>query len=306
MHTLHGTSGRIVHVLEGLIPLEGDSGGASHAGLAGHATGGRVAGEVLGEDGAVIILLLVLRRVDGEALGGMGHLLVGNCLGGDLLQGVDPTIAYAIAELLLLAPGNLGGEHRGKGLAHNLLLHGRARTHLSLGVGAHGYIEELLVEEGHTTLNTPGGEALIGAQTVVHIQLAEFANGLFVEVLGGRRLVEVEVAAEDLVGTLATEHHLDTHGLDDAGQQIHGGRGADGGDIVSLDEVDDIADGIEALLDGIVDFVMDGTDMIGHETGLGQIGGALQTHGKGVETGPIGLGLGVVLDTHLGVFLGDG
>ena len=46
--------------------------------------------------------------------------------------------------------------------------------------------------------------------------------------------------------------------------------------------------------------------MISHELRLGEIGGPLQANGKGVQTGPVGLRLGVVLDTHLRVFLSDG
>ena len=46
--------------------------------------------------------------------------------------------------------------------------------------------------------------------------------------------------------------------------------------------------------------------MVGHELRLGQVGRTLQTHGKRVQTGPVGLGLRVVLDTHLTVFLGNG
>ena len=49
-----------------------------------------------------------------------------------------------------------------------------------------------------------------------------------------------------------------------------------------------------------------GSDMISHQLRLSEIGGTLQTDGKGVQTGPVSLGLGIVLDTHLGVFLSDG
>lgn len=52
--------------------------------------------------------------------------------------------------------------------------------------------------------------------------------------------------------------------------------------------------------------MVNGTDMIGYEFGLGEIRGTLQTYGEGVQTGPVGPGLGVVFDTHLRVFLGDG
>ena len=133
----------------------------------------------------------------------MRHLLVADSLSGDLLQGVDPGVTYSIAELLLLAPGDSLRQHIGKGLTHNLLLHRGARTHLGLRVGAHGDIEELLIEEGHTTLHTPSREALVGSQTVVHIELAELANSLIMELFCGWGFVEIEVASEDLVGTLA-------------------------------------------------------------------------------------------------------
>ena len=176
---------------------------------------------MLGKDRAVVILLFIFGWVDWESLGGVGHLFVGNGLGCDLLQGVDPRVAYTIAELLLLAPGYGFGQHVGKGLAYNLLLNGFAWAHLGFGVGAHGHIQELLVEEWHTTLNTPCRKALVGTQTVVEVQLRELANGFLMKVLGRWGFVEVQVATENLVGTFAAEYHLDTHRLDDTRQQIH-------------------------------------------------------------------------------------
>jgi putative CocE/NonD family hydrolase len=49
-----------------------------------------VAGEVLGKDRAIVILLFVARRIDREALGSMRHLLVADGRSGDLLQRVNP------------------------------------------------------------------------------------------------------------------------------------------------------------------------------------------------------------------------
>ena len=126
------------------------------------------------------------------------------------------------------------------------------------------------------------------------------------EVLGCRGFVEIQIATENLVGTLTAEYHLDTHRLDDTGQQIHGRGGTDGGDVVGLDIVDDIANGVKTFLNGVVDFVVHGTDVVGHQLGLGQVGSTLQTNGKGVQTGPIGFGLRVILDAVLREFLGDG
>ena len=126
------------------------------------------------------------------------------------------------------------------------------------------------------------------------------------EVLCRWGFVEVEIAAEDLVGTLAREHHFDSHRLDDASQQVHGRRSTHGGDIVGFDEIDDVADGIKTFLNGIVDFVVNGADMVGYNLGFGEVGSTLQSYGKRVQTWPIGFGSGVVLNTHLTVFLGDG
>ena len=92
--------------------------------------------------------------------------------------------------------------------------------------------------------------------------------------------MEIKITSEDLIGTLTREHHFDTHRLDDACQKIHGRRGADCRYIVGFDEIDDVADGIESFLNGVVDFVMHGSDMISNEFGLCQIRRAFQSYGK--------------------------
>ena len=77
-------------------------------------------------------------------------------------------------------------------------------------------------------------------------------------------------------------------------------------DIVGFDKIDDVADGIQTFLYGIVYFVMDGADVLGNETCFRQIGSPFQAYGKTVETRPVGLGTAVVLDAHLAVLFGDG
>ena len=104
-----------------------------------------------------------------EAFRGVRHLLVGDGLGRELLQRVDPGITHAVAELLLLPPGHLLRQHVGEGLAHDLLLDGRARAHLRLGIQAHRHVQELLVQERHAAFDAPGGKALVGAQAVVEM-----------------------------------------------------------------------------------------------------------------------------------------
>ena len=55
------------------------------------------------------------------------------------------------------------------------------------------------------------------------------------ELLSVGRLVEVEVASEDLVSTLAAEDHLATRGLHPSGQEEHGSRSADRGQVERLE-----------------------------------------------------------------------
>ena len=80
MYAFDGTATGVVHAFEGGIPFEGDGGTAGDGGFGWYALGCRVAGEMLGEDAAVIVFLFVLWWVDGETLGSMGHLLVSNGL----------------------------------------------------------------------------------------------------------------------------------------------------------------------------------------------------------------------------------
>ena len=95
--------------------------------------------------------------------------------------------------------------------------------------------------------------------------------------------MEVEIAAENLVGPFAAQHHLDAHRLDDAGQQIHRRGGPDGGHVVGFDIVDDIAEGIQPFLNSIIDFMVNRSDMFGHQTGLFQVGSPLQPYGEGMQ-----------------------
>ena len=116
--------------------------------------------------------------------------------------------------------------------------------------------------------------------------------------------MEVEITSEHLVGTLTGKYHLDTHASDDSRQEIHWGRCTHGGNIVGLDEIDDITDGIQTFLDGVIDLVMHGTDVVGNQSCLCQIRRTLQTYGKGVKSRPVCLGLAPILHTGRREFFG--
>ncbi len=172
MYPLHRPAAGVVHVLEGSVPGESFGGGAGDAGNARYAARGAFAGEVLFEDGAVEVFFFVLWRVDREAPGGVCHIGVADGLGGHLLQRVDPAVADAVGELFFLAPGDLRGEHAGKGLAEDLFLDHATGAHLGFGSEAHGYVEKLLVEERNAAFHAPGTQALVGTEAVIHIEFA--------------------------------------------------------------------------------------------------------------------------------------
>ena len=241
--------------------------------------------------------------MDGEALGGMSHLLVAYLFRGDALERVYPAVAHTVGKLLLLPPGYLLGQEVGKGLAKYLLFYLLSRAHLGLGIEPHGYVEEVAVEEGHSSLHAPSRQRLVGTQAVIPVQLAQLAHRLLVEGACRRSLVEIQVASENLVGTLTREHHLDAHALDDTCQQVHRGGSAHGGHVVSLCEIDYIPQRIKPLLDGVVDFVVHGAYMLGHQTCLLQVGRSLETHGKGVQAWPPGTRLSAVLHSARSEFL---
>ena len=134
------------------------------------------------ENRTVIIFLFVKRRIDWKPFGGMSHLLIAYCFGRDAFQGVNPRIAYAVAELLLLTPGHLVGQHVLEGFTHDAFLDFLAGTHLGRWIGTHCHVKKLLVKERYTSFDTPGREALVGAQAVVHVEFGEFADGFLVEI----------------------------------------------------------------------------------------------------------------------------
>ena len=112
-----------------------------------------------------------------------------------------------------------------------------------------------------------------------------------------RRLVEVEVATENLVGTFTAQYHFDAHTLDDTSQQIHRGGGSYSGYIVCLDKVYHVADSIQTFLYRIVNLMVYRTDEVGHFASLNQVGRPFQPDSKGVKLRPPSLFLSVRLDT---------
>lgn len=88
MYPFHRPSAGVVHVFESRVPGKGFGGRAGDAGDARHAAGGTFAGEMFLEDGTVEVFFFVLRCVDRETSGCIGHFGVADGLGGHLLQRV--------------------------------------------------------------------------------------------------------------------------------------------------------------------------------------------------------------------------
>jgi hypothetical protein len=108
---------------------------------------------------------------------------------------------------------------------------------------------------------------------------------LAVQLLLVGRLVEVEVASEELVGALAGDDHLDPEGLDLARHEEHGRARPDCGDVVRLRVVDHVLDGVDVVLNGEVELMVQGAQVLRHLPGRLEVRGTLQAHVEGVELG---------------------
>jgi hypothetical protein len=116
----------------------------------------------------------------------------------------------------------------------------------------------------------------------------QLAHQLFVERARRRRLVEVEVAAEDLVGAFSGEHHLDAGRADAAGHEDHRRRGAHGRRVERLDVPDHVAESVQTLLHRELESVVDRADALGGALGRHQVGRARKPDRERVQTRPPG------------------
>ena len=119
-------------------------------------------------------------------------------------------------------------------------------------------------------------------------------------------LVEIQITTKNFICSFSAKHHLDAHTLDDTSQQVHRCRSSNCRYIVSLNVINHIAKCIETFLNGIVNFMVYGTDEISHFTCLGQIGGSLQTNGKGMKLRPPCRHLSIRFHTAGCITLGNG
>lgn len=118
------------------------------------------------------------------------------------------------------------------------------------------------------------------------MQRPEFTHGLFVQLFGIWRFVEVQVAAKHFVRTFTGEHHFDAHRLDLTRHQVHRRGGANCRYVIGFNVIDHIADRIRAFLHGEVNFMVHGAEVVCHFLRGFQIRRAFRAHGKGVQLWP--------------------
>ena len=91
---------------------------------------------------------------------------------------------------------------------------------------------------------------------------------------------------KDLVGTFTREDHLDSHSLDLSGQEVHGSGSSDGGDVESLQVVNDFFNGVKTFLKSKGVFVVDCSEEIGSFSSGDQIGCTWKTDCERVQLRP--------------------
>jgi len=232
-------------------------------------------------------------------VGEVAHLLVpvADLTVGELFKPVHPTLAHAVLELLLLPPehfiGQIGVFRAVEGLTQNLLFNlifGVVVGHLEQRVDlVHDQLEEFGVQEGHAGFNPPGHHDFVGAQTVEQVQPLQLALGFVVELVCIGRLVELQLAAEYFIRTLAGQHELDVHACDAFSHELHGSAAAYGL-VLGLYVLDDVLHKHQALFHREVEFVVLGADEVSHFSASHQVCRLFQAHVEQLEAGPLALG----------------
>ena len=168
------------------------------------------------------------------------ELLVGVKALGILLDIIHHAVAHSIREGGLLAPQDLRRQPVAlKGLAQQVLALAVA-VQLLFRVDGHDVAHKIQIPKGHAGLDAVGGNAAVGPQDVVHVQLPDALLAFLLEGVGGGGVVGVLVA-EQLIGDLTGQQHPDVGLLvDGLAQQVHAHAGADGGDVPGAQQADDL------------------------------------------------------------------
>mmetsp|Transcript_4211 Transcript_4211/g.7148 ORF Transcript_4211/g.7148 Transcript_4211/m.7148 type:complete len:224 (+) Transcript_4211:504-1175(+) len=147
-------------------------------------------------------------------------------------------------------------------------------------------LHESLVQEGLTHLQAVGRGRAVNPQHVELVQLLHQLPGLLGAGSGVGLLLEVEVALGDLVRALARVDDDIIRVLPDVlAEQVHGGGGPDRGHVEGLCGIDDVLDGVEAVVHMHFNMVVGGVDVLGDDLGVGKVGRTFEADGEGVQVG---------------------
>ena len=138
------------------------------------------------------------------------------------------------------------------------------------------------------------------------MEAEDLTDRFLVEFPGIGRHVEVEVAAEQLVRPLTTEHHLDAHGLDLPRHEEHGRGRPYGGHVIRFDVPDHLGQGVDALLYREGQAVVHGADGFRHFRRRCEVRGTIEADGEAVDAGPPRFGVAFIVHPPCRLAHGDG
>ena len=94
------------------------------------------------------------------------------------------------------------------------------------------------------------------------MQVLDALYAFLVESLLIWRSVEIEITAENLIATFATQHHLYSHRFNLPTEEVHWGAGSHSRHVIRLEVVDNIRNGVKPFLYGEHVFVVVGPEVV--------------------------------------------
>mmetsp|Transcript_28750 Transcript_28750/g.80953 ORF Transcript_28750/g.80953 Transcript_28750/m.80953 type:complete len:278 (+) Transcript_28750:363-1196(+) len=235
---------------------------------------------VLVKDAAVVVLLLGVGSVDGEALSGSCKLLVRDLRLAHALQLRHPVHAHPLALHGLSPP-----QHRLRHLALEEgaqcpLLWPLIGDHLEGRAHSHDGVDDIWVQEGHPALQGVGHGHAVCTLAVDVVQMPEDPAELLEKGLLVGCVTEVQVATKELIAALAGQNHFHV-AAGQAGEEVVGDGGADELGLVGLEVVDYFLHHGKCLLRLEEVLLVVGAQMLSHHAGGGHVWRALLTDGVG-------------------------
>ena len=174
-----------------------------------------------------------------------------------------PTISpsTALYSCWIIVPAAIGRK-KTSSFFHTLPSVRKLYVHLVAWVKVHGNVYKVFVQKRNAAFNTPCHEALVCTQAVVEVQLAHLAHKFFVEFFCVGCLVEIEVAAKELVASFSRKNHLYSHGFYYPCKKVHGCACADSCNVISFYVVDYVRQRIQCFLYCKVNFVVNSSNVV--------------------------------------------